>query len=266
MSQNLSLHDLSILLVEPSSTQARIIVEHLANVGLNKIEVVHNGRDALTEMKRHVPDLVLSAMYFEDMTGSDLVETMRSDSMLEYTPFILVSSETHPHNLEPIRQAGVLAILPKPFDLADLKRALYGSLEFLDPEALEVSHIDVEDLRVLVVDDSRFSQRHIQHILHQLGIEHISLAPNGREAAELIRDERFDLVVTDYNMPEMDGQQLVSYIRNLSDQPELPVLMVTCERDDSRLASVRQAGVSALCDKPFDVANIREIARNLLTL
>ncbi len=252
------------MLVEPSSTQARIITEQLKSVGLHKVEVVANGEAALASMNRHLPDLVASAMYFADMTGSDLVQRMRSEPHLEQIPFILVSSETHPHNLEPIRQAGVLAILPKPFNLADLKRALYGSLEFLDPAALELDGTDAEDLRVLVVDDSRFSLRHIENILRQMGIEQIVLAQNGREAAELIRDSVFDLVVTDYNMPEMDGQQLVSYIRNLSDQPELPILMVTSEQDESRLAAVRQAGVSAMCDKPFNVSNIRELAHNLL--
>jgi two-component system chemotaxis response regulator CheY len=265
VSKKLSLQDLSILLVEPSLPQCRIIVEHLKSVGLDKIDVAGGGREALENMQAHIPDLVISAMYFDDMTGAELIQRIRADERLTDVPFMLVSSERDPRNLEPIRQHGVLAILPKPFKVEDLRKALYASLDYIDAERLELDDVDVEDLKVLVVDDSRFAQRHIVRVLRQLGVERISQAHNGREAAELIRDQRFDLVVTDYNMPEMDGEQLVNYIRRISDQPDLPILMVTSERDQARLASVQQAGVSALLDKPFDLGTVRELARRLLT-
>ncbi len=265
MSTKLSLHDLALLLVEPSRTQGRIIAEQLREVGLHKIEIAHTGGEALELMLHHVPDLVASAMYFDDMTGAELVETMRSRDQLADVPFMLVSSERHVRELEPVRQAGVLAILPKPFRLEDLKRALYASLDFINAEELELDDLEPQDLRVLIVDDSRMSMRYITQVFSNLGVEHIVQAANGREAAERIRDERFDLVVSDYNMPEMDGEQLVHYIRQLSDQQELPVLMVTGEQDESRLASVRQAGVSALLDKPFDLATARELIRRVLS-
>jgi len=264
VSNKLSLQDLSILLVEPSSVQSRIIVNHLKDVGLDKIEVAHSGREALQALERGVPDLVLSAMYFDDMTGSDLIYTLREDPRYIDLPFMLVSSEHNARNLLPIRQAGVLAILPKPFQIDDLRKALYASLDFLDSERLHLAHIDVEDLRVLVVDDSRFSLRHIVHVLQHLGVERIDQAANGREAAELIRDNSYDLVITDYNMPEMDGEQLTYYIRQLSDQPDLPILMVTGEHDEKRLATMQQAGVSALLDKPFDIGSARELLQRLL--
>lgn len=265
MSQ-LSLQDLAILLVEPSPAQSRIIVERLQRVGLDKIEVASDGAEALASLRARRPDLVLSAMYFEDMTGAELIQRIRADETLADLAFMLVSSERDPRNLEPIRQSGVTAILPKPFEVEDLRRALLASLEHLDGVRLSLGDIDPEDLRVLVVDDSRFSLRHIESALRRMGVERIALASNGREAAERIRDEIFDLIVTDYNMPEMDGEQLVNYIRQVSDQPEVPVLMVTSEQDQSRLAAVEQAGVSALLDKPFEVETVRELCRRLLTV
>jgi two-component system chemotaxis response regulator CheY len=178
---------------------------------------------------------------------------------------MLISSERNTQNLEPIRQAGVLAILRKPFGLEDLRKALYASLDFIAPDRLELDDLEPEDLHILVVDDSRMALRHIVHTLQQMGIERITQARNGREAAELIRDQHFDLVFTDYNMPEMDGEQLAHYIRQVSDQPDIPIVMVTSERDESRLASVQQAGVSALLDKPFQIDVVRELIHRILS-
>ena len=64
-------------------------------------------------------------------------------------------------------------------------------------------------------------------------------------------------------MPEMDGKALVQHIRTLSMQPSVPILMVSSERDEGRLAAVEQAGVSAICDKPFEVNLIRRLLKNL---
>jgi two-component system chemotaxis response regulator CheY len=73
-----------------------------------------------------------------------------------------------------------------------------------------------------------------------------------------------DLVVTDYNMPEMDGQALVKHIRQHSWQKTVPILMVTSESDEGRLAAVEAAGVSGICDKPFEASVVRELLGRLL--
>lgn len=259
-----SLQNLSILLVESSLPQSRIIVDRLQQVGIHQVEVANNGQQALDAMRANLPDLVLSAMYFEDMSGPELIKAIRTDNRLADVPFILVSGERHAHNLEPMRQAGILAILPKPFAVADLKTALYASLDYIEPERLELTDPDMDNLRVLVVDDSEFAAKHIVHLLQRMGFKDIQVASNGRTAAEAIRDQYFSLVITDYHMPEMDGEQLVNYIRHLSEQPNVPILMITAEQDSARLASVRQAGVSALLDKPFDVTTIKGILQRLL--
>jgi two-component system chemotaxis response regulator CheY len=261
----LSLQDLSILLVEPSTAQCRIIIDRLRHVGVDNIELAGNGAQALRQMAVHVPDLVLSAMYFDDMTGTELIQAMRADHRLAGVPFMLISSERHPRHLEPVRQAGVLAILPKPFEIGDLQRALYASLDYMAPDDLDLPDLEAEDLRVLVVDDSRFSLNHIIHLLRSMGVEQIRQASNGRQAAEAIRDQHFDLVITDFHMPEMDGEQLTHYIRHLSDQPDVPVLMITSEQNSARLASVQQSGVSALLDKPFDAGTVRGLLQRLLS-
>ncbi|MCP1676240.1 two-component system chemotaxis response regulator CheY [Natronocella acetinitrilica] len=259
-----NLHELNILLAEPSSTQRRIIIQHLREAGVTHIDDAATVDDAITRARINPPDLVASAMYFDDRTGTDLLVELRRDPRLGDVPFMLVSSERHPHNLEGIRQSGVMAILPKPFRAHELRLALDNTLSYLEPRRLELDHADVEDVRVLIVDDSALSRRFLRNTLGQMGVEQLVEADNGASAVERLQEQSFDLVVTDYNMPEMDGERLVEYIRNHGSDPTVPVLMVTCERDSARLGSIRQSGVSALCDKPFDMDTVRGILHRLL--
>lgn len=263
---NDQLDQLSVRLVEPSPTQARMISRNLEDMGLRFVRVSNNGRDALKALKEIPADLVISSLYLPDMTGTELVYAMRRDEELANKAFMLISSETNPRYLDPVRQAGTICILPKPFTQQQLRNALLSTLEYLDPKALQLdtTHIDIEDVNVLLVDDSQTARNYIRHILGNLGIRRFSEAENGKQACALIERDYFDLIVTDYNMPEMDGRELVEFIRTRSGQSSVPILMVSSEQNQNRLAAVQNAGISALCDKPFDPRLVRDLILKLL--
>lgn len=260
----ITIAEIEILMVEPSKAQQRIISGYLNELGITNISSVTNGDLALEFMRNGLPDLVISAMYLEDMTGTDLVQTMRMDEEMKSIPFMLISSETHFRYLEPIRQAGVIAILKKPFKKEQLKMAIDSTLHYIDPGELQSQHFHGEDLDVLIVDDSFTARRHISRVLRNMGIEKLTEAGNGCEALELMNDHFFDLIVTDYNMPEMDGKELVEHIRSVSSQASIPILMVSSEQDESRIASVQQSGVSAVCDKPFDASTVKQLIEKIV--
>jgi len=262
----LKISDLSILLVEPSPTQLKVIMQRLTEEGVVQLEGVDSGNAALSALQQYIPDLIISSMYLPDMTAVELINTLRQSEQYNDVPFMLISSETHRWALEPIRQAGVVAILPKPFDPQDLRRALRATLDLIEPEELELEHYDVSELRVLLVDDSPLSRKHIIKILNNMRISKVTAARNGLEAARIYSEAEgdFDLIITDYNMPEMDGKELVEFIRHERHNTYTPILMVTSESDAARLSHVQQAGVSAICDKPFDSHHIREMLFRLL--
>lgn len=255
--------DLSIVVVEPSRAQWRMIEKSLQAEGVADCQWFSEGGEALEALPRLMPDLVVSAMYLADMTGVEMVHSIREDPRYEQTMFMLISSETDENTLDPIRQAGVVAILPKPFDHKDLRRALAATVDFVEPENNEYDD-DLADLRVLLVDDSSISRVMLARILTGLGIENIVQAGDGTEAIAELENGYFDLVITDYNMPEMDGRQLVQYVRSSDTLSSIPVLMVTGEHDEQRLAEVHQEGVSAICDKPFQPASFSSLLRSLL--
>ncbi len=256
--------DIQVLLVEPSNTQQHIIKQFLIDLGITDIKSVTTGEETLNSINKSPPDLIMSSMYLADMTGVELVHNIRNDSNSYNMAFLLISSETKLKYLEPIRQAGAIAILPKPFLSRDLDIALSATLDYLNPQAIEINHIDNEDISVLVVDDSQISRNYISKILTDMGISQISTAVNGKQALELVNSQYFDLIVTDYNMPEMDGLQLTTCIRDESNQKTIPIIMVTSEKTSSRLAAIQNGDFAAILDKPFEPARIRQLIIQLL--
>ena len=265
MALTTSLSDLSVILVEPSAMQANLVSRMLGHQGVGKIRVVDTQVAALDAIRTlgTAPMLVLSSLYLPDGTGIDLVAKMRGDHAMEVIPFILVSSETRPQVLDPIRQSGACCIVNKPFTEQQLARALYAAADYLNPPG-DLDMAEIESLRVLLVDDSAMSRRHLLRLLTELGITRVIEAVNGKEAVSCLQETMVDLVITDYNMPEMDGRELTEYIRTQSWQNTVPVLMVTSEQNAGRLAAVERAGVSAICDKPFEAGSIRRLISDAL--
>ena len=261
----LSISDLQILLVEPSETQAKIISGLLREEDVNGVSIVKNVAQAKAAINSHNIDVVVSTMYLADGTGLDVLKYLKDQPSTESVPFMLVSSETSLSKLDKFKQSGVAAILPKPFEPIHLQRGLNVSLQFLNTEELELTHFDAKNVRVLLVDDSRLARNHIKRVLQNMGMEYITEAENGVHALSFLKDAEFDLVVTDYNMPEMDGRELSEYIRYNPTTTHIPIIMVTSESSDSAfMSNIQQTGVNALCDKPFESDEIREILIRLL--
>ncbi len=114
------------------------------------------------------------------------------------------------------------------------------------------------DIRILVVDDMSTMRRIIRNILDQLGYSNVDEAENGKQALAKLKKEKFDFVVTDWNMPEMDGLSLVKAIRSDEELKHLPVLMVTAEAKKENVMEALKAGVNNYIVKPFAPEVLKE--------
>jgi two-component system chemotaxis response regulator CheY len=107
-------------------------------------------------------------------------------------------------------------------------------------------------MRVLIVDDSSAARTAMRRILEDIGCA-TGEATHGLEAAEMLEaGEAYDLLLIDWNMPELDGVGLVKRIREANRQPRATILMVTSETEQSRIAEALQAGADEYLMKPFD--------------
>ena len=112
-------------------------------------------------------------------------------------------------------------------------------------------------MKVLAVDDSATMRRIIKNQLKQNGVEEVDEASNGREALLLLGRSQYDLLITDWNMPEMCGLDLVMEIRRTEQIKNLPILMVTTVSAKEDIVNALKAGVNNYVVKPFDAATLQ---------
>jgi serine/threonine protein kinase/DNA-binding NarL/FixJ family response regulator len=251
------LASLSVLLVEPSRTQSGIIRRQLEQLGVRQVETCPSGEKALQRVAEAHPRVVVSAMHLADMTGVELADRLRADARLAGTAFILITSEADEPTVSHLRDAGATALLAKPFGPEDLGRSLGSALAGPPPAAVPALGRDVAELRVLVVDDSPVARSHVRGVLAGLGFRRFIEAGDGRQALALLDKEDPDLIVTDFNMPHLDGAELLGHVRRYGPRPDVPVLLVTTDKDPAKLDAVRRLGVSGVFDKKFEPERVR---------
>ncbi|WP_404401997.1 chemotaxis response regulator CheY [Idiomarina seosinensis] len=115
-----------------------------------------------------------------------------------------------------------------------------------------------KNMKILVVDDFSTMRRIIKNLLRDLGFTNIQEADDGTTALPMLHQGDFDFVVTDWNMPGMQGIDLLKEIRKDDDLKHLPVLMVTAEAKREQIIQAAQAGVNGYIVKPFTAATLKE--------
>jgi len=113
-------------------------------------------------------------------------------------------------------------------------------------------------MKVLVVDDFSTMRRIVKNVLKQIGFENIEEAEDGAQALIKLRAGGFGFMVSDWNMPNMDGLQLLKEVRKDPVLCKLPVLMVTAEAEKSMVVAAIQAGVNNYVVKPFTAEMFKE--------
>src|SRR5690554_1110216 len=113
-------------------------------------------------------------------------------------------------------------------------------------------------MKILVVDDFSTMRRIIKNLLRDLGMQNVSEADDGNTALPMLQNGDFDFVITDWNMPGMQGIDLLREIRADESLSHIPVLMVTAEAKRDQIIEAAQAGVNGYIVKPFTAATLKE--------
>jgi two-component system, chemotaxis family, chemotaxis protein CheY len=113
-------------------------------------------------------------------------------------------------------------------------------------------------MSILVVDDFSTMRRIIKGLLQDLGFSNITEADDGLTALPLLKSGNFELLITDWNMPGMQGVELLRQVRADERLKKLPVLMLTAEAKREQIVEAAQAGVNGYVIKPFTAATLKE--------
>lgn len=117
---------------------------------------------------------------------------------------------------------------------------------------------------VLTVDDARLIRRNVANLLGELDVSRVLEAGNGREAIAILRQHRVDLIISDWTMPEMNGQELLEWVRANEDTQKTPFIMLTAEGDQERVIAALKAGVTNYIIKPFTSETLYKKIRQFL--
>ncbi len=109
----------------------------------------------------------------------------------------------------------------------------------------------MDPLKILLVDDSPTMRRILVNTLKHLGYEDVGQAENGREALSKLHMDRYGFVITDWNMPEMDGLTLVKLMKDEAEFANIPILMVTTRSQQEDVLEAMRVGVNNYVVKPF---------------
>lgn len=277
----------SVLLVEPSRVQASIVQNYLESFGMNVAGVVGTGKAALEEAKRLRPQAIVCSLHLPDMTGLQLAEQIHAESergvaglaanenkAARSVPpgFVLVTTSTGDVAADSLVTLRRVLPLTKPFTSEQLKAALNTVMSAsIDMSAFSLSRQATEitsrkpraQARVLIVDDSSTARKHIRAALSQLGFAQFTEVADGAEAIAMAANSFCDLIITDYNMPLMDGRAMVSYFKQNIATAGIPIIMVTTESEPRLLEPVRRLGVLAIVDKTFPLNVVEPILDSL---
>jgi len=115
-----------------------------------------------------------------------------------------------------------------------------------------------KNLKFLVVDDFSTMRRIVRNLLKELGYNNVDEAEDGAQGLQKLKNGQFDFVVSDWNMPNMDGLQMLQAIRADPTLAKLPVLMVTAEAKKENIIAAAQAGANGYVVKPFTSVTLDE--------
>jgi CheY-like chemotaxis protein/class 3 adenylate cyclase len=229
-----------VLLADDSPLIHRHTVPILEDEGY-EVRSAHDGREAIELARALGPDLVITDVEMPHVDGYGVCKALKQDPATAHTPVLICSSLGEAADLERGFDAGADDYLVKPVIPEELSTRV---------RALVLGSLPASRERVLVVDDSPAQRHYVADCLSRQGFV-VATAEDGKVALAKVSTWRPALVVSDYEMPNMSGFELVHALRRDPELRQIPVIMLTARDSKRDMAQMRAAGASAYLIKPF---------------
>ena len=267
-----ALSDLNLLIVDPVSSVRHMTAGLLRGLAVSSARLASNAQDALLQMRRQRPDLVLAEWDMPEMDGLDLLRAMRADAALADVPVVLVTASIERGRVDEAIQCGVSDLLVKPYSVQRLEAKILGAVR--RPVVFRPARRREESTPppsaggaakplILIVDDSPDNLRLLVDLFRE--DYRVKVADNGPKALLICNaDEPPDLVLLDVMMPEMDGFEVARRMREQPNSETIPIIFVTALTDDrSRLQGFDHGAVDFV-SKPVEPDMLRLRVRNFV--
>lgn len=255
-----------VFVIERSAFILAQIRNSLEKAGV-EVRSGENPSKSLLEILHWHPDAVISSVDIGDITGFDLCLILKMMPEHARIPFIIISSAESADIQAQMASVGADQYIPKDRNIAvNTYNAIRNALDISDADLLgaqEKEHKHSSD-HILVVDDSAVMRRIVTNMLSDLGISNVGHASHGKEALERLNEREYGMVLTDWNMPFMNGLELARAIRERPSIQNLPIVMITTEGAQDEREQAEAVGVNDLVPKPFTKEHFREVLQKFL--
>ena len=257
------LRDLPVLVVDDNHTNRFILEEMLSNWSMSPTPVpsAQHAIEQLSEASQEqktFPLVIVDAL-MPETDGFMLLEQAKEEGLLDSATILMLSSADHQIFSERCQDLDISAFLEKPVSQSDLLDAIMTALKGPQLERESVSQINEasQSFRVLIAEDTPANQKVITAILNKRG-HHCVIANNGREAVECLRNESFDIVLMDVQMPTMDGLQATAMIREQEEESgdHIPIIAMTAYAMRGDRDKCIAAGMDNYISKPIDAKKL----------
>jgi len=256
------LKNLPVLVVDDNSTNCRILEEMLLGWHLSPTSVA-DGKEALMAMesaKRIGEDfpLVLIDGFMPEMDGFALVEEIRNNPLFDGALIMMLTSGGQGSDAARCRELGVAAYLIKPVRKVELLQSILDAMGMRSPEQsnapimnLALATENHRHLRILLAEDNAVNQRLAARLLEKRGYA-VVVAGTGKEALSRLKEQSFDLVLMDIQMPEMDGFEATAAIRKEEQRTgdHIPIIAMTAHAMKGDRERCLDAGMDSYISKP----------------
>jgi type IV pilus assembly protein PilB len=237
------------ILVVDDSEELRALLRHILESKQYTVLSAENGRKALQLAEAEEPGLMITDYKMPEMDGMALIQAMKSKDATSRIPIIMLTSKDEVESEIKVLDAGADDYLTKPFD----KNRLLA----------RVRRFFIQRKKILIVDDSPDVLHLLQHILRSNNFLTVT-AENGKQAQSVLREEKPDLIITDYSMPEMDGIALIREIRSHENTHHIPIIMLTAIDEVESEIEVIDAGADDYMTKPVNDKRLVSRIKRLL--
>jgi len=257
----------SLLIVDDNAMNRDMLARRLARDGYT-ITTASDGGEALKYVNEQDFDLVLLDILMPDIDGYKVLEQMKADERTRDIPVVMLTAVHEMDSVVRCFEMGVEDYLTKPFNIPFVKSRISSCLRSASVKGLidsKGAQPRTQEHRLLIVDDNAMNRDILARRLQREGYQ-ITTVDGAHRALELIDKERFDLILLDILMPDMDGYEMLEKLKSVDATKEIPVIMLTAVNEVESVKHCIDLGAEDYLIKPFNAVLLKSrIAATLLS-
>lgn len=256
MSPGLFSRRLKVVLLEDNEVSMQCISEALSKMGA-EVTGVNEPQQALKIIEQNPPDLILSDWMMPGMDGIGFFQELEKLGDFPQTLKVLMSAYDTSSEIANLKELSIDGVVKKPIDLRRLQTIVEEGQGTMQPD-----EDDVTGKKVLVAEDNLINAQVVKAILNSYGVE-VESAENGEEAVEMVKNNQYDLILMDIQMPVMDGIEATKIIRQQLNV-DTPIAALTANVLEEDIMIYLQAGANEHIAKPIDPQKLKMTVSRLI--